>query len=51
MGHRRLMQGAAALQHVGEVHQRPVAEPQRQIQVPQGDVTVQAQHPLPHVGQ
>ena len=51
MGHRRLMQGAAALQHVGEVHQRPVAEPQRQIQVPQGDIAVQAQHPLPHVGQ
>ena len=46
MGHHGLLQRAALRQHVGEIHQSPIAEPQRQIQVPQRDVAVHAQHVL-----
>ena len=45
MLHSGQIQRAAALGHIGEVHQRPVREPQCQIQVPQADVAVQAEDP------
>ena len=51
MLHHGLREPAALLRHVGKVHQRPVGQAQSQIQVPQADVTVQAQHPLAHQGQ
>lgn len=47
MGHCRTGQGTAPLGHVGEVHQCPVAEAQGDVQIPQADVHIDAQHPLP----
>ena len=51
MRHRRPLQGAAALQHVGEIHQRPVAQAQGKVQIAQADVHVDAQDPVPQGGQ
>ena len=51
VGHRRPLQGAAALQHVGEVHEGPIGEAQGDVQVAQADVHVDAQHPAAQGGQ
>ena len=51
VGHGGLRQRTAPGQHIGEIHQRPVAEPQCQVQVTQRHVAVHAQHPLAHGGQ
>ena len=51
MGNCRPCQGTAPLSHVGEVHQCPVAEAQGDVQIPQADVHVDAQHPLAQPGQ
>ena len=44
-------EGAAQLHHVGEVHERAVVQPQRDVQIPQADVQIDAQHPVPQRGQ
>ena len=49
--HRRADQRAASLRHIGEVHQGPVAEAQGDVQIPQADVHVDAQHAVPQAGQ
>ncbi len=51
MLHRRPFQRAAPLEHVGEIHQRPVGQAQRQIQVPQPHVHVDAQRAVTQRGQ
>ena len=45
------VQVAAVLGHVGKIHEGPVAEAQRQVQIPQADVAVQTQHLLAAEGQ
>ena len=51
MLHHGGIQAAAVLGHVGKVHEGLVAEAQGQVQVPQSDVAVQAQHLLAAKGQ
>ena len=51
VGHGGPGQGTVPQGHVGEVHQRPVAESQRNIQVPKADVHVDAQHGFSQPGQ
>jgi hypothetical protein len=38
------VQRAAALSHIGEIHEGPVRQTQRQIQIAEADVTVQTQN-------
>lgn len=45
------LQCAAAAEHVSEVHQRPVAQTQGQVQVAQADIHVDAEHPVAQRGQ
>ena len=45
--HHGILQRTSPGDDVGEVHQSPVAEPQCQIQIPQGDVAVQTQGMAP----
>ena len=51
MRHYGGFQGAPFHGHVGKIHQRPVGESQSQIQIPQADVAVHAQHPSAALGQ
>src|SRR5699024_3251075 len=51
VGHGGPGQGTVPQGHVGKVHQRPVAESQRNIQVPKADVHVDAQHGFSQPGQ
>ena len=51
VGHHRPFQGTALLGHVGKIHQSRVGKAQGNIQVPQADVAVHAQHPQAGQGQ
>ena len=51
VGRRGFLQGAAALQHIGEIHGGAVRQAQRQIQIPQRNVAVQRQCGIAHGGQ
>lgn len=51
MGHHGGLQGAALQRHIGKIHQRLVRQAQRQIEIPQPDVAVHAQHAPAALGQ
>ena len=51
MRHHSRFQRTAVQRHIGEIHQRPVRQSQGQIQIPQSDVAVHAQHLLAALGQ
>jgi len=51
MPHRGLLQRRASGDHVGKIHQRAVAHAERQVQIPQTHIAVEAQRPVSHLGE
>ena len=51
MPHRSLLERRARENDVGEVHQRAVAHAERQVQIPQTHIAVEAQRPVSHLGE
>ncbi|MPM38792.1 hypothetical protein SDC9_85422 [bioreactor metagenome] len=50
LAHHRIFQRTSALSHIGKVHQGLVCEPQRKIEIPKPDVTVDTKHTLSRLG-
>ena len=49
--HRGLLERRARENDVGEVHQRAVTHAERQVQIPQTHIAVEAQRPVSHLGE